>query len=98
MPSTMFERVGFLGWFAVDVGFVVIAMIHDGGSHRWSFNRIVLVNSLSLALLCAMCDIWTDKDATAYFTGFLIQLGISWGSVYDIYHNATIRGHSLEIW
>lgn len=86
----------------MDVVFVFIAVRNDRGKVRglkaWSIKRIFLCNLLSLIFFYAITTKFRNNDATAYFTGFLIQLFVSWGSVLDLRRNATAREHSLEIW
>lgn len=102
MTSSRLERVGFLVWFAMDVGLASVALWRGyarevRGKMGWAIVGGVVVG---MGVLRALGWYWPDERemVTAYWTGLVLQVPISWGSVILLLQRRDTKGQSLEIW
>jgi hypothetical protein len=104
MTSTAFELGCFLMWFLFDVSFVAVAIASDprygGEGRRAVIGKMIAGVIAGLGFFHWVCIIWPDErqQVTAYWTGWLLQLPISLGSLVILLRDGDIRGQSLEIW
>ncbi|KAL5383362.1 hypothetical protein DPSP01_006047 [Paraphaeosphaeria sporulosa] len=97
-----FERCGFLLWFAMDVVFVGVAVCRCYPRERWGrmAGLLVVGTGMGIAVLRWLGQVWPDEreQLTAYWTGIVLQVPISWGSLILLVQRRNTKGQSLEIW
>lgn len=100
--STKFELACFLIWFAMDVAFVTIALIAAYPRRRRAIivRRMVVGVVAGVGFLHWLCKMYPDEreQVTAYWTGWLLQLPISWSGPVLLVRRGDTKGQSLEIW
>ncbi|PYH93840.1 hypothetical protein BO71DRAFT_441439 [Aspergillus ellipticus CBS 707.79] len=100
--TTRFEMLAFLAWFALDLGFVGVALRRAHGveeRRRLARNMVGFVVA-GVAGLKALTVWWPDEreQVTAYWTGILLQMPIGWICLYVLWKEWDTAGHSLDMW
>lgn len=102
VTSTAFERLCFLMWILFDVAFTAVAIVTAYPPHRRALvtARLTGISVAGIVLLRYLCELFPDdrEQVTAFWTGVILQLPISVGSVYLLFRHWDTKGHSLEIW
>lgn len=100
--STRFELACFLVWFAMDVAFVTTALLAAYPQRRRAIiiRRMVIGLVAGVGFLHWLCKMYPDEreQVTAYWTGWLLQLPISWSGLILLVRREDTKGQSLEIW
>lgn len=100
--STVLELICALMWFLFDISFVLVAMLsaYPKQSRRGVTRRLVGLFIGGLTILRYLCLLYPDEreQKTAFWTGVILQLPISLGSVGHLLQHGSTMGHSLEIW
>lgn len=102
VTDTAFERAAFLVWFLCDFIFAVVAVrvAYPPAMRSWMALKLSAGVSAGLLFFRFLTAAFPDEreQVTAYWTGWLLQLPIGWGSLFLLLRDRTLRGHSLEIW
>lgn len=102
MTDTAFERAAFFMWFLLDVTFVAVAI-----KSAYPTEKRLLVSArtaagvlVGLGFFRYLVAVFPDEreQVTAYWTGWLLQLPIGWGTLWLLVRDQSKKGHSLEIW
>lgn len=100
--STTFERAAFFMWFLLDVTFVAVAIksAYPSGKRLLVSLRTAGGVILGLVFFRYLAAVFPDEreQVTAYWTGWLLQLPIGWGTLWLLIRDQSKKGHSLEIW
>ena len=97
--STTFERFGYGIWFVADLVHAAIVIRYQYADRKGQATR-EMCRGVGFFCVC----FWTisifnpDHESSAFFIGFVIQISVSYGSLYDIVWGEDMKGHSLEIW
>lgn len=89
-------------WFLFDISFVSIAIIHAYPAQR---RGVVVARTVGIVVAGIVFLDWLSRkypddreQITAFWTGVVLQLPISVGSVWLLLQRRDTKGHSLEIW
>ena len=100
--TTEFELACFILWFICDIAFVWVVLVSAYPLHQRGtiIGRIVVGVIAGVIFLEWLCTMYPDEreQTTAFWTGVVLQLPISAGSLYLLLARWDTRGHSLEIW
>ncbi|KAJ4291906.1 hypothetical protein N0V90_009803 [Kalmusia sp. IMI 367209] len=102
MTSSKFEFASFLVWFLMDASLASIAIWKAYAREK----RGRMVQQLAggvlvgIGVLRVLGAVWPDEreQVTAYWTGLVLQVPISWGSLILLLQRGDTKGQSLEIW
>ena len=101
-PMARFERWGFMVWFVMDATFAAVAIYSAYPRKVWGRMVAYLVGGViaGVGVLRWLGTMWPDEkeQVTAYWTGIVLQVPISWGSLLLLVKRRNTKGHSLEIW
>lgn len=101
VTSTTFERLSFLVWFMLDIGFATVAIKHayPPEKRKTVTLRMILGVAVGLAFYHALGLYFPDErqQFTAYWTGLALQFPIGYGHVLRLL-NGNAKGQSVEIW
>ena len=102
MTASTWEFAGFVVWFFCDVGFALVA-IWSAYPPETRWRRVgVMAVGVPAAVVGFQwcCRVWPDEleEVTAYWTGWLLELPIGWGSLILLLQRGDTKGQSLEIW
>lgn len=101
-PMARFERWGFMVWFVMDATFAAVAIYSAYPRKVWGRMMAYLVGGViaGVGVLRWVATVWPDEreQVTAYWTGIVLQVPISWGSLILLVKRRNTKGHSLEIW
>ena len=101
-PMARFERRGFMVWFVMDATFAAIAIYSAYPKKVWGRMAAYLTGGVvaGVAVLRWLGSVWPDEreQVTAYWTGIMLQVPISWGSLFLLMQRGDTKGQSLEIW
>ena len=100
--STTTERLCFLGWFELDITFVILTLrrVYTAEQRPKLVRNIFIWFLLGIGILVGLARLYPDdrEQVTAYWTGILLQLPIGWACLYFLWRDQDTKGHSLEIW
>lgn len=100
--STTFELLCFLAWFLFDVTFVSVAITnaYPQQQRKAVAGRTIAIVVAGIVFLQWLCGQYPDEreQVTAFWTGVILQLPISVGSVWLLVQRRDTKGQSLEIW
>ena len=100
--STTFERAAFFVWFLLDVTFAAVAIqsAYPVAERRRVAFRTAAGVLVGVSFFRYLAAAFPDEreQVTAYWTGFLLQLPIGWGTLWILVRDQSKKGHSLEIW
>lgn len=100
--STNTERLCFLGWFELDITFVILTLrrVYTAEQRPKLARNMVIWFFLGIGILVGLARLYPDdrEQVTAYWTGILLQLPIGWACLYFLWRDQDTKGHSLEIW
>ncbi|TKA26369.1 hypothetical protein B0A50_05148 [Salinomyces thailandicus] len=101
VTSTTFERLAFLVWFLLDIGFATVAIkcAYPADKRKAVSLRMVSGVVVGVAFYHALGLYFPDErqQVTAYWTGLALQFPIGWGAVLRLL-NGDAKGQSIEIW
>lgn len=100
--STMNERLCFLGWFELDIGFTALVMrrVYTPQRARQLTRNMILMFLVGFFGLAGLTKLYPDErqQVTAYWTGIGLQFPIGYVCLYFLWRDQDTKGHSLEIW
>ncbi|KAI6833169.1 hypothetical protein KC340_g6670 [Hortaea werneckii] len=101
VTSTRFEKLAFLVWFMLDVGFATVAIksAYPAKERAAKVTRMVVGSAIGVAFYYVLGLYFPDErqQMTAYWTGLALQFPIGWGAVLRLLDGDS-RGQSVEIW
>ncbi|KAI7222577.1 hypothetical protein KC333_g1046 [Hortaea werneckii] len=101
VTSTRFEKLAFLVWFMLDVGFATVAIksAYPAKERAAKVARMVVGSTIGVAFYYVLGLYFPDErqQMTAYWTGLALQFPIGWGAVLRLLDGDS-RGQSVEIW
>ena len=102
MTSGAFEFWCFIVWFLCDVSFALVAIFSAKPKHKRVSTIVTMAVGVVLGVVFFryLCALYPDEkdEVTAYWTGWLLELPIGWGSVILLLQRGDTKGQSLEIW
>lgn len=99
LASTPVERYGYGVWFVADLVHAVIVIRYGYAGQKWQAAQRMCCGVCIFVFGFWMISVYNpDHQSSAFWTGLLMQVPISWGSLYDIIRGEDMKGHSLEIW
>ena len=99
LASTSFERIGYGAWFATDLIYVTVTVRYEYADQIWQATwRICRGVCVFVLGFWIFSFFYHDHQSSAFWTGLVMQVCISWGSLYNIARREDMKGHSLEIW
>ncbi|KID79308.1 uncharacterized protein G6M90_00g021010 [Metarhizium brunneum] len=102
MARGKLELVGCLVWLLLDVRFVYTAIKYTcPPGTRIKVTLRCALSTLALTAVYYVLGLYFPDDGeqvTAYWTGWLLELGIGWCEVLYLWKHAHTKGQSLEIW
>lgn len=99
LSSTPLERIGYSAWFVTDLIHAALVIRYAyAGRTRQAAQRMCRGVCISLFGLWVVSVFNPDHQNSAFWTGLVLQMLISWGSLYDLVCGEGVKGHSLEIW
>ena len=100
--STRFELFAFFIWFLMDVTFATIAIksAYPASKRTMVALRTAVGVPVCVAGLWYLAQLFPDdrEQVTAFWTGWILEFPIGWGSVIILLWRGDTKGQSLEIW
>lgn len=100
--STVFEKLCFLMWFAMDAGYVAVAVAYAYSPQRRQvvIQRTFCGTVVGVAFLHTLCKYFPDEreQLTAYWAGVILELPAGWAMIYALLKRGDTKGQSLETW
>ena len=101
MTESTIELSCFIAWFAFDAAFATVAIINAYPRDRRFATMIRMVVGVltGIVFFHLICRAFPDEreQVTAYWTGWLLETPIGWGSLVKLWQGDA-RGQSLEVW